>query len=92
MAVAPLVPWIRLDDHPESDRLALRLRTSLPSDIERFVRQLEPQAQRIELCHAAGRVVVRHGWAPLAAGCVAEPGDRVYGVGAAEAVPGLANP
>ena len=78
MAVAPLIPWIHLDDHPESDRFALRLRTSLPADIERLVRRIEPQAQRIELCHAAGRVVLRRGWTPIAPGCLAEPGDRVY--------------
>ncbi len=87
MAVAPLVPWIHLDDHPESDRFALRLRTSLPADIERLVRRLEPQAQRIELCHAAGRVVLRRGWAPIAPGCLAEPGDRVYRLDTAGAVP-----
>ncbi len=78
MAVAPLVPWIHLDDHPEADRFALRLRTSLPADIERFVRQREPQAQRIELCHAAGRVVLRKGWQPIAEGCVPADGDRVF--------------
>ncbi len=87
MAVAPLVPWIHLDDHPESDRFALRLRTSLPADIERFVRQLEPQSQRIELCHAAGRVVLRRGWVPIAAGCVPESGDRVFRLDAAHATP-----
>ena len=87
MAVAPLVPWIHLDDHPESDRFALRLRTSLPADIERFVRQFEPQAQRIELCHAAGRVVLRRGWAPIAPGCLAEPGDQVYRLDAAGGAP-----
>ena len=87
MAVAPLIPWIHLDDHPESDRFALRLRTSLPADIERLVRRIEPQAQRIELCHAAGRVVLRRGWTPIAPGCLAEPGDRVYRLDSTGAAP-----
>ena len=78
MAVAPLLPWIHLDDHPESDRFALRLRTSLPADIENFVRQREHGVQRLELCHAEGRVVLRHGWVPIKNGCVPEPGDQVF--------------
>lgn len=77
MAAAPLVPWIHLDDHPEADRQALRLRTSLPGDIEAFVRGLAPEVQRIELCHAGERVVVRRGWEPLPADCRAGPGDQV---------------
>jgi hypothetical protein len=78
MAVAPLLPFIHLDDHPEADRFALQLRTSLPADLERFVRQREPRARRIELCHNGGRVVLRQGWEPIAPGCVAGPGDRVF--------------
>ncbi len=87
MAVAPLLPWIHLDDHPESDRYALRLRTSLPADIEHFVQQQVSGVQRIELCHAAGRVVLRHGWLPLAAGCVPQAGDRVFELDAAASAP-----
>lgn len=80
MAVAPLLPYINLDDHPEDDRYALRLRTTLPADIEHFVQQREPAVQRIELCHAAGRVVLRRGWVPLAPGCVAQAGDEVFSI------------
>lgn len=80
MAIAPLLPWIHLDDHPEADRYALRLRTTLPADIEHFVGQREPAVQRIELCHAAGRVVLRRGWAPIAPGCVAQTGDQVFAI------------
>ncbi len=87
MAVAPLVPWIHLDDHPEADRYVLRLRTSLPADIENFVRLREPGVQRIELCHAAGRVVLRHGWLPIKDGCVPEPGDQVFQLDAVAAAP-----
>ena len=83
MALAPLVPWVHLDDHPEQDRFALRLYTSLPTDIQNFVRQREPQAQRFELCQARGQVVLRQGWQPIAPGCVAEAGDQVLRLDAA---------
>lgn len=77
MFAAHFVPWIHFDDHPEDDRYALRLQVSMPASIEAFVRQAAPQAERIEVCHDDRQVVVRRGWRPLAAGCVAEPGDRV---------------
>jgi hypothetical protein len=72
------VPWIRVDDHPEADRIAMRLQISMPESIEAFVRARVPDARRIELCHAPGRVVVRRGGAPLPAGCAAEAGDEVH--------------
>jgi hypothetical protein len=78
LAAAHVVPWINLDDHPEQDRFALRMRTSLPADMETFVRQQWPQAKRLEVCHGPGRVVVRQGWAPIADGCVASAGDQVF--------------
>ena len=77
MFAAGFVPWLRFDDHPQDDLLAMRFRTSLPASIEAFVRAQVPGAQRIELCHAPGRVVVRRGWTPIADGCVAAAGDRV---------------
>jgi hypothetical protein len=77
MFAGSFVPWLRYDDHPEDDRLALRFVTSLPAAIEAFVRTRLPQARRIELCHRAGRVVVRAGWIPLPDECTAEAGDRV---------------
>lgn len=77
MFAGSFIPWVRYDDHPEADRLALRFRTSMPSSIEAFVRQRVPGARRIELCHDERRVVVRQGWEPLAEGCRPEPGDRV---------------
>ena len=77
MAAGGFIPWIHFDDHPEADRLALQFRTSLPDAMARFVHQRLPDTQRIELCHDGHQVVVRHGWRPLAAGCVAEPGDQV---------------
>ena len=77
MAAGGFIPWVHFDDHPEADRFALQFRTSLPDAMAQFVRQRLPTTQRIELCHDEHQVVVRQGWRPLAAGCVAEPGDRV---------------
>lgn len=74
---APFVPLIHLTDHPPDERYGLQFRTSLPAAIEAFVRQQHPAARRIELCHAGGRAVLRHGWTPIAEGCHAEAGDRV---------------
>jgi len=77
MLAGRLVPWLHYDDHPEADRAALRVRTSLPVSIEAFVREQVPGAQRIELCHDERQVVIRRGWEPLGAGCVPGPDDRV---------------
>ena len=77
MLLAPLLPWVHLTDHPEADRQAQRLRTSLPADIEAWVHEVVPQAQRIEICHAQGRVVLRRGWVPIEDGCVPAAGDEV---------------
>ncbi len=77
MAAGGFIPWVHFDDHPEADRYALQFRTSLPDALAQFVRQRLPSTQRIELCHDTHQVVVRQGWRPLAAGCVAEPGDQV---------------
>ena len=77
MFVGQFIPWIHYDDHPESDRYALRLRTSLPTSIETFVRAHVPDAQRVELCHDEQRVVIHRGWDALPAGCRPGPEDRV---------------
>jgi hypothetical protein len=77
MMAAPFVPFVRLDDHPQEDLEALRIRTSLPASVEHFVRAREPHARRIEMCHSGGRVVIRHGWEPIAEGCRPQGGDRV---------------
>lgn len=74
---AQFVPLIHLVDHPQDDLYALRLRISMPASIETFVRQRTPQAERIELCHDAARIVVHRGWQPLGPGCEASPGDEV---------------
>ena len=78
MFAAPFVPFVHLDDHPEDDRFALRLRVSLPAAIEGFVHRRLPQAQRLEFCHDGVQMVMRRGWgAPIAEGCRPEPGDTV---------------
>ncbi|HEY9066503.1 MAG TPA: DUF2145 domain-containing protein [Burkholderiaceae bacterium] len=77
MFAAQFVPLVHLADHPTDDLYAMKLRISMPSAIEAFVRQRLPQAQRIELCHDAGHIVVRRGWQPLGPGCQAAPGDEV---------------
>jgi hypothetical protein len=77
MLAAPFVPLIHLDDHPQDDLYALRMRTSLPNAIEAFVRERAPGATRIEMCHVGGKAVIRHGWQPVAEGCREQAGDRV---------------
>ncbi len=77
MFAGHFIPWIHYDDHPEQDRYALSLRTSLPTSIEAFVRTHVPDARRIELCHDEQRVVIHRGWDTVAAGCRPGPEDQV---------------
>jgi hypothetical protein len=77
MLAAPFVPLIHLDDHPQADLYALRVRTSLPTAIEAFVRERLPDARRIEMCHNGRMAVIRRGWEPVAEGCRPQAGDRV---------------
>ncbi|MBL8329233.1 MAG: DUF2145 domain-containing protein [Rubrivivax sp.] len=77
MWAAGFVPLLTLDDHPPEDRQALQMRVSMPRGLEQWVRRQVPQAQRIEICHAEGRLVIRHGWSDLPEGCTPEPGDTV---------------
>ena len=79
MQAGRFVPLLHLDDHPDHDRTARQLVISLPLSVEQFVRRRFPASERVELCHDGDRIVVRHGWTPIAAGCVpdAGQGDRV---------------
>ena len=77
MFAANFVPLLHLDDHPQDDAFAMRLKISLPSTIEAFVQAQLPGSQRIELCHDGQQVVVHRGWTPIAEGCRAGPGDEV---------------
>ena len=77
MMAAPFVPLVHLDDHPQEDLGALRMRTSLPTALEAFVRARLPGARRIEMCHDGAKAVIRHGWEPVSQGCRPQAGDRV---------------
>ena len=77
MFAGHFIPWLHYDDHPELDRYALRVRTSVPASIEAFVRMQAPGAQRTELCHDERRVVIHRGWGTLAEGCRPGPDDEV---------------
>ena len=74
---AQFVPLIHVSDHPPDDLYALKLRISMPSSIEAFVRQQAPRAERMELCHDERHIVVHRGWQPIGPGCQAGPGDEV---------------
>ena len=84
MFAAPFVPLIHLDDHPQADLDALHVHTSLPTDVEAFVRRQLPGARRIELCHDGSKAIIRHGWQPVAEGCRPQAGDRVVDLDGAE--------
>jgi hypothetical protein len=77
MFAGSFVPLLHLDDHPESDLFAMKLKISLPATVETFVQQRLPGSERIEICHDDKRVVVHRGWSPIADGCVPGEGDRV---------------
>lgn len=77
MGLAGLLPWLHTADHPLDDLRQQRFVVSMPSSIEAFVRDTVPGARRIEFCHAARQVVVRHGWEPMADGCSAGEHDKV---------------
>jgi len=77
MFASIFVPLLHLDDHPEDDRLAMKLKVSLPSTVEAFVRERVPGSERIEVCHDERQIVVHRGWTPIADGCKPGEGDRV---------------
>jgi len=72
-----LVPYLHDDDHPQADLAQAVYRVSMPASIEAWVQRRWPGAQRLEFCHVGQQVVVHHGWAPVAEGCQAGPGDSV---------------
>jgi hypothetical protein len=81
MALSHLVPWLTQDDHPSDDLARSVYRVSMPESIEAFALARWPGATRVELCHAAGRIVVRRGGPPIAPGCVPAAGDEVTSAG-----------
>jgi len=85
MLAAPFVPLVHLDDHPETELRALQMRTTLPVAIEAFVRERNPGARRIQMCHNGGQAIIRYGWVPIAEGCRPQAGDRVIDLDGASA-------
>lgn len=77
MFASTFVPLVHLDDRPDDKIFSMKQEVSLPSTLEAFVRQRLPESKRIELCYNAKRVVVHHGWEPIAEGCEPREGDRV---------------
>jgi hypothetical protein len=77
MFASAFIPFLHLDDHPEDDRYAMKLRVSLPETVETFVHERLPGTERIEMCHDGRQIVVHRGWAPIADGCRPGEGDRV---------------
>jgi len=77
MLASYFVPLLHLDDHPEEDRWAMKLRVSVPAAVEGFVHQRFPASERVELCHDDKRIVIHRGWTPIADGCKPGEGDRV---------------
>ena len=81
MFASNFVPLLHLDDHPEADRFALKLRVSLPSTVESFARERLPVSERVELCHNGRQIVVHRGWRVIAEGCRPDADDRVMPIG-----------
>ena len=77
MFASMFIPFLHLDDHPDEDRLAMKLHVSLPSTVEAFIRDRVPRSERVELCHDGHQVIVHHGWTPIADGCKPGEGDRI---------------
>lgn len=77
MLAGRFVPWLHFDDHPLEQLDAGLVQTSLPASLEAFALQRWPAARRIELCHGPQGIVQREDGAPLAAGCVPQPGDQL---------------
>lgn len=80
MFAGQFVPLVHMADHPVDDLHALALQVSVPASIEAFVRRHAPQAQRVEVCHDEGRVVVHRGWEQLGPECRPLPGDEVIAI------------
>lgn len=71
------MPWLHFDDQPREQLRAGAVQTSLPDSLEAFAQSRWPAARRIEFCHGPQGVVQREGGAPLAGGCLPQPGDHV---------------
>ncbi|MDC6176695.1 DUF2145 domain-containing protein [Ralstonia solanacearum] len=81
MFASTFVPLVHLDDHPQDDVFAMKLKISLPSTLESFIQERLPGSERVEFCYDSKRVVVHRGWTPIAEGCVPGDGDQVVPLG-----------
>jgi len=77
MLFGAFVPWLHSGDHPSDDVAQARLHISMPASIEAFIHQTVPGATRVEFCHTEQRIVIRHGWTPIAEGCTPDEQDTV---------------
>jgi hypothetical protein len=78
MLATSLLPLLHNRDHPLEDRAAWHYKVSMPASIEQWVRQRYPDTEKREFCFNDEHIVIRQGWAPIAQGCVATSGDRVF--------------
>lgn len=81
MAASTFVPLLHLSDHPKEDQTMMKLRISLPTSIEDFIRQRYPDSQRIEICHNGKQAIIHEGWDSVANGCLPSAMDRVLAIG-----------
>lgn len=72
-----MVSWLHLDDHPPEALDGQRLAVSMPAALDAFVQGRWPGAQRLSLCQAGDRLVVRRGSVPLPDDCTASGTDEV---------------
>jgi hypothetical protein len=77
MLASYFVPLLHLDDHPDDDRWAMKLKVSVPAAVEAFVRRSFPASERVEICHDERQVVIHRGWTAIADGCTPGDGDVV---------------
>lgn len=75
--IANLIPLLHNSDHPADELAADHYQISLPDSIESFVHTLWPQARRIEMCLAEGRIITHEGWDRLGKQCQPLPGDSI---------------
>jgi hypothetical protein len=74
---AALLPWFKLDDHPQEDLDGARLRVSMPSSLEAFVLRRHPASRRLQFCWTRSHVLARSQGPELPAGCEAGDGDEL---------------
>ncbi|GKT02116.1 DUF2145 domain-containing protein [Acidovorax sp. SUPP3434] len=77
MVASVFVPLVHLNDHPEADRAARKLRISLPTTVEKFVQDRYPDSERVEICHDGTQAVVHRGWESVQEGCRPAEEDRI---------------